>query len=93
MANGVAKSSILAHEVCSSVLLGGDMDKFKIEEEDGSNLVVDSIVWMERRVFQHSLDEFGIYLDNELPDTDHKQLGLPKSMKQSVTFEFGLGVV
>ena len=78
--------------VCSSVLFCGDMDEFEIEEEDCSDPAVDSVVWMERRVVEHSLDELGIHLDDKLPDTDREQLGLPESTKQSVKFEFGLGV-
>jgi len=52
------------------VLVGGDVDKFEIEEEDGSNPLVDGGIWLYVRVAEHTSDVACIYFNYKVADAN-----------------------
>ena len=69
-----------------------DVDKLEVEQENRGDPAIDHVIWVQSRVVDHAFDELGVHLDNELLDSDCKELHLPESAKESAEFQLSLRV-
>ena len=56
------------------MLVCGDVDKFKIEEEDGSDPSVDGGIWLYIWVAKHTSDVTCIHFNYEVTDADDVEM-------------------
>ncbi len=75
------------------VLLCWDMDKLKVEEQDGSDPVIDCRVRLYIWVVKHPADIKGIHLYNKFADANKVEVHRTEHMEEAIKFNLGLGVV
>ena len=69
-----------------------NMLEFKVEEEDGSNPLVDGSIGLDIRVTEHTLDVAGINFNDKLADANEVEAGGMEGAKKTVELELGLGI-
>ena len=56
------------------IFVGRYVDKFKVEEKDSSNPLIDGCIGLYVRIMEHTLDELGIHFYNQVVDADRMHM-------------------
>lgn len=63
------------------MFVGRNVNEFEVEEEDGSNSVVDGGVGLDIGVVEHALDKFCIHFDHQVADAKEVETEGAKSVE------------
>ena len=74
------------------MLIGWDVDKLEIKQQDSSDPSVDSVIWVESGTIDHSFHELRIHLYNQLLNSNSVKLSLLERMEESIELKLGLRV-
>jgi hypothetical protein len=69
------------------------MFEFEVEEEDGSNPLVDGSVGLDVGVAEHTFDIAGIDFNDKLMDADKIEMGGMEGIKETIELKFSLGIM